>query len=77
MTGPWWWETSVRNVKSGQYVEYLGTGRVKYAGVGDIFQSGGLGSSSIWVGDVDWQLQGGSWEYPPPLLRSDAGGGFG
>ena len=32
--------------------EYLGTRRSKHVGVGDLLQSGGTGSSSLWVGDV-------------------------
>ena len=36
----------------GSDVNDLVEGRCKHAGVGDIFQDGGAGDSSLWVGDV-------------------------
>ena len=36
----------------GLFVEDLGTGRGKHVGVGDLFQGGGSGGSSLRVGDV-------------------------
>ena len=43
--------------KVGLFVEDLGTRRGKHVGVGDLFQGGGSGGSSLRVGDVV--------DYPP------------
>ena len=33
--------------------EGIGTGRIKHAGVGDLFKGGSTGNYSIWVRDVE------------------------
>ena len=52
MTGSQWWGNSGRRGRSGIGCRGYWGRKGKKAGVGDVFQSGGSGGASIWIGDV-------------------------